>query len=971
MDLLKAIFDVPEIQGSITLWKPKGGTKFVTLDQLHNYERQEDWYFHIPTHNQNLIPAGKRGSKKSATNFTALWVDFDMAWKDPKYATDEEFKLLIEHLARSNVAPSGIVNSGGGYHLYWLLDRAYGCQEFMSACKSWNKFVLAEANKVAGRDIDIDQLGDMARILRLPGTINKGKLVQTVALNPNLRYELNSLLQLTDYNTITERGTGKAAVTNRLLQAMGVTGVQIPSYTRNLIKTCGQVRNFFKVGGDVSEPLWYSFAGLLPYTDDGLDYFINLSENVAHAKDSDRSASGALAKIEQWKSASDGPATCQRFHDHEPSICKACPHFKNPKIKSPLQVGRDEVTVAIQPQLEIEQPFTEFQIVERLDHTSFTPPEPFKIDEHGQVITMVKNDLGIPEAKIITHNTLVPRKTTWAEAEKKGILHFDVHTKHNGIKTVEVSMGDLAGANSPAIRLLMEANLLVAHGQNALLAGYLAKCNQYMQELSKVNNTYARMGWRSQNIEEDNASLDDRFVLGGLTFYINGESVVEGVDASLDNTAKTLKMKGDLDEWKQAISYFAHPALKRHQLVFLGGFAVPLLRAGQILGLTVNLLSRDSGSLKSFTMRALTSIYGEPDERKLTAEDSVNAMTAKISTHCDIPVTYDEITNIETDDLGKLLYMMSSGKRGDRMTQTSQLRENPFIWRTVLFTSSNSSLDDKLNSWSTPERMRLLEIPIDAKLTRELKPSDNSRVMETLNKNHGTAGVKWIHYLAHNRDKVFRDVELMTNHLMQKAGNNDSSKRFWVAFAACTLVAAEHTRQLGLHSFDMGSLYETVMDIIGSSTTKIDSDEQPLPMYLHDFMIEALDKTQSVKYTGVKANDPLPVNKGEILREARGEVHVLINLREAIGMGVKRTAFVSRMALKKYLSLNRISFKDMVDDLQRQNILISKSARPRVKIDSKENVVQMYAIEVDLDKLNALTETNGDTVSRQDTVIGA
>jgi len=972
MNLLEAIYGVPNLEGEVTVWKRGAGTHYVSVNDLARYDRQEDWYFHIPTHNRSLIDAGKRGSKKSAKHFTALWCDFDMAWKDPKYATNEEFEALMIHLQSMGIGPSAVVQSGGGYHLYWLLDKAYEAQETPSACKSWNLFLQKTLNELIEREIKIDQLGDMARVLRIPGTVNKGKLVQLIGLNPNLRYTLDTLLQFTDYNQVTERGTGKGAKQNRLLQAMGSMGKKEPSYTRNLVAKCGQVREFFRQGGDVSEPLWYSFAGLLPYTEDGMEYFINLSENVADIKDSDRSQSGAEAKVEQWREASDGPALCVRFHDHNPSICQACPHFKS--IKTPLQIAHDEVVATVEHDeavAEMQQTFKHFTIEDDVAHSQFTPPKPYLFNESGELCTQVKSQLGITETNVVLDNKLVPKTLTFSEAENKYVIIFDAYTPHDGIKECIIPVRDIGSSNAAAaIARLADVGHICKPGQTMPLSSYLNSCVSYMTKLSKSNRSYSRMGWRSDDIETDNADLDDRFVLGKVVFHRDGTAKIEKVDESLESTAKDLSFAGSVDTWREATAHFARPGLEKHLLAFMGGFGVPLMRAGQTKGLTVNLLSRESGTLKSFTLRAITSIYGIPDEGKLKEDDSSNAQMAKIARHCDIPVTYDEITHISSEDLSPLLYAMTSGKRGDKMTQDNKIRENNLIWRTVLYTSSNSSLDDKLQMYSTPERMRLLEIPFSREDSEvAATPEENRWVMETLNNNYGVAGITWLQYLVVNKDIVFKEVIHMINGMMAMVGN-DNSKRFWISYLACTVVAAQHTRKLGLHSFDIDSIMRTARSLIDDADDKVKSDDQPLSYYLNEFVLQNMDKTQVLKFEGVSSSGKVSVKKAIIEREARNECHVLVYIKTQIGMGVERTGYIAKSPLRQYLKENRVTYKEFIKYLKLHNVVINENKRQRVYMDSESTPILMTAIEVDLIKLEKLSQDSGIDTSQLNTIIG-
>lgn len=123
-----------------------------------------------------------RGKAKDACWITALWADID-----GKDTPDGKARLI-----NSLIPPSILVSSGGGFHAYWLLERPLAItdnnrSEIMQTLKGIALYHQADT-KVA----------DLARVMRLPGTINTkpergGAMCEIVDVIPG-RYYYSDLM---------------------------------------------------------------------------------------------------------------------------------------------------------------------------------------------------------------------------------------------------------------------------------------------------------------------------------------------------------------------------------------------------------------------------------------------------------------------------------------------------------------------------------------------------------------------------------------------------------------------------------------------------------------------------------------------------------------------------------------------------------------------------------------------------------
>lgn len=146
----------------------------------------------------------KRGANQRVTNKTAralffVWADIDVAGpghKGKKYPNDID--AAIELAASIGLKPSLIVHSGGGIHAYWVLDRPVVIEtdEQRLQCSQLTEgFQAALRARAAKNGWSIDSTFDLARVLRVPGTINHkyNEHVRILDRDPDAVYSFDEL----------------------------------------------------------------------------------------------------------------------------------------------------------------------------------------------------------------------------------------------------------------------------------------------------------------------------------------------------------------------------------------------------------------------------------------------------------------------------------------------------------------------------------------------------------------------------------------------------------------------------------------------------------------------------------------------------------------------------------------------------------------------------------------------------------
>ncbi|MGY3578919.1 AAA family ATPase [Bradyrhizobium sp. USDA 4504] len=165
------------------------GWPFKTLD---DFVSRAIWIEGVPqfydvwycTSQQNAMAQNQRGSLKAvrkagnATSLKAVWIDCDVKVKPADHPAGEPWthyetadvalKAILAFARKVGLPePSAIVDSGGGFHVYWISDVALDPATWRPFAEGLKQLLLAE--KVL---CDTGLTTDSVRILRVPGTKN-------------------------------------------------------------------------------------------------------------------------------------------------------------------------------------------------------------------------------------------------------------------------------------------------------------------------------------------------------------------------------------------------------------------------------------------------------------------------------------------------------------------------------------------------------------------------------------------------------------------------------------------------------------------------------------------------------------------------------------------------------------------------------------------------------------------------------
>lgn len=749
-------------------WAPQGHNVYFALGGFHQAE---------------IVGVDGKKSYRTQDNVAflrALWVDLDV--KDGAYATQAEaIGDLVRFTRVAGLPIPTIVNSGGGVHAYWPLD-----QDVPRA--AWKKLAsMFKAVTVAlGLKADPVRTADEASVLRVPGTVNMkpGRAPRPVAVVGQLTRPIPVL----DMAAAVKRAfdASGASLPREAPSQVRVTGINAdlmmeeqfePADAGKIILRCRQVHGIASTHGDVPEPLWYAGLQLARHCDNG--------DVVAHDWSNGHPTYDEAAterKLQQLAVKNVGPTSCAKFDSANPGVCAGCPHYG--EITSPIQLGRDAEIIppAETPTLnlmgvEVELP---------------DPPAPFTRTAAGQVVMAQLDEDGNPADPILVYRyDLYPVSRYFDEYERKYHTKFRTYQPKRGWYEFDVPNEVLYDMRAMA-KCLANADVLPSMGAVKYLGDYLVSYTQKLQEMTEAANLFMQMGWR-----EDDA----KFVIGNR--LVTADNVRE-IEASAISTKASEKFitKGDVDAWKEVVRHYMLPGNEGLLFGFLTAFGAPLFKLTGFNGAIINMMG-PPGTGKSTVLKAMNSVYGTQDCAYFQLQDTEKSFYRRVGVLNNLPIGFDEITNIDAKRLSDLCYDFTQGRERMRLTSGAMERKDTFYWSTLMLSSSNASLHSRLSqskSDAQAESVRVFEFTVSARPGTDVL--ETKRLFDRLNDNYGHVGAVYLQFVMQNMPRVKEMLSSLTERVYTEA-NLPSSERFWAAIVAANLTGGMMAEQLGIVSFDL------------------------------------------------------------------------------------------------------------------------------------------------------------------------
>jgi hypothetical protein len=835
----------------------------------------------------------------------------------PFIDASEGAKALIAFVKDVGLPMPMIVSSGNGLHVYWILDTAI-------APEQWKP--LASALKAAcldkGFTPDIGVTGDSARILRPIGCVNPkgGKTAVLLRDAPDVTYnQLWSVLEPFTHGSSYEL-PAQPTRNSTLLDNLAVKHEYQPANAERVVSGCQQIKWGAENQNDVSEPFWWKMMGIAAYCQEPVATAIAWSKDYEHFNESE-----VTAKIENWKNGATGPTLCEKFMLERPEGCKGC-KFKD-KIGSPARLGTQLAEVKSMAAL-----------VDPL--AAVVPvPKPFKRTTDGMKMVIDETDIDICKFD------LYPVGYGKDEGLGYEVVRFMWNRPHVGWTELVMRQANLAQGSRDFSTTIADQGILLFNKSQT--ENFQMLLRSYMEELKQrrgLTNLYASMGWKSNYNE---------FVIGSSLIRrdSNGTIITEQVNLA-QGVGKISEdmygIKGELQEWVNFTRILDSADLKLHKFLIGFSFATPLLKVSGLKGLILSLYGKTGGG-KTLGQYMMQSIWGNPDQLHFGGKFTQNSLFSRLSLHGNLPMTVDELTMLDREEAGDLIYWTSQGRDKARLNRSAEERATK-EWATTMTVSTNESLHSMLyaGGHATDAKLaRLLEFNVAPHPLFTKGSQVGRQIHAFLMNNYGTAGQEFVrHLMPLGVDGLKAMLDHAINEFPKKYGVSFSGdERFWEIGVVLADLGNQLAKEYGLIQYDYEDATQWALSELKSMKVSAATNRMDAFDALGEFINENMDATLTVMHT--PGQKPMRDNN----RPYIADILVRYDLfrRTYDGKFESGTVLVERTKLRKWLSTRGYDYKAFVQEFEVEGIIATpKSQKAYFGKDVGIKIPQCYVVGINL-----------------------
>lgn len=920
-------------------------------DAAVKYDRtgQLSVYHACSTYNEACIIEDGRKTYRKPTNWNrakALWVDIDCgedkAAKGAGYATKKLAAAALQEFCTKTGFPSPmVIDSGNGIHCYWPLTKAI-------RPVAWQALSSKLQDVLSYFEVRVDPTctADFSRILRPVGTFNrKGdpkpvscKLQRGPFPPEEIRDKLTDLVSTYGITRkqLPRQYDGPPGLNDDLTAHL--QHIQIDSSAEEVATKCQQVRLMRDTKGDVSYEHWRGVIGLIKHCTEGIELARAWSEerlNTGHENDD------VLTRYTTWNA---GPTTCELFAKANPGGCDGC-EYKG-KIKSPIVLGR----VAPKP-----QPTTLEAVVDG-EKTIVEIPE-FPEDyawENGVMKRYVKDKDDILQAHVFCRSLFYP---TYRMRKDDGTfgLGFRVHLPDGRTRETEIDTGLLAANQKLLEALGHKAEIVQTNNKDSPfnLAAYVRDSFELLKRKGDEINTMTSFGWKNDLTA---------FLIGDRLYHEDGtiRKVLLGKYAA-DNASHFPPPRGTLDGYVNAVNHvYNRPGMIPLQYAFCSGYGSLLTPFGEDMyhGLMVAITGGETARGKTTVCYASMYGFGDAEAMRITGIKGAteNARYAQLGTYGNLPVLFDEYTNIDPEDMSTFAYRVSEGKEKRRLGQTTNggVRQMPQTkWQLSPYVTANRDLHSVLAAHSAnsqAEAVRLIQIKIDEYEMHQFPDGEVAAHLALMRLNAGQAGDRYIRHIVQKRDDV---IQLFQQTLLGMTAKVPGPRyRYYRNHAAATLTAAKILTELGIIRFDLVQLEEYCVHLMLKLCDEVTETNMLTPEDALSSMINDLSPRilVTVEYRDArdKSGPETPYNR----------VAAAVAGRYVIGGANKKERLagkliLSRNEMKNWCSKNRIDLNSVLDYAKAHGVLVASKEKVTLTRGTSMSTVNIWCAILDMVKLEA------------------
>lgn len=835
----------------------------------------------------------------------------------PFIDASEGAKALIAFVKDVGLPMPMIVSSGNGLHVYWILDTAI-------APEQWKP--LASALKAAcldkGFTPDIGVTGDSARILRPIGCVNPkgGKTAVLLRDAEDVTYnQLWSVLEPFTHGSSYEL-PAQPTRNSTLLDNLAVKHEYQPANAERVVSGCQQIKWGAENQNDVSEPFWWKMMGIAAYCQEPVATAIAWSKDYAHFNESE-----VTTKIENWKNGATGPTLCEKFMLERPEGCKGC-KFKD-KIGSPARLGTQLAEVKSMAAL-----------VDPL--AAVVPvPKPFKRTTDGMKMVIDETDIDICKFD------LYPVGYGKDEGLGYEVVRFMWNRPHVGWTELVMRQANLAQGSRDFSTTIADQGILLFNKSQT--ENFQMLLRSYMEELKQrrgLTNLYASMGWKSNYNE---------FVIGSSLIRRDSNGTITTEQVNLAQGVGKISedmygIKGELQEWVNFTRILDSADLKLHKFLIGFSFATPLLKVSGLKGLILSLYGKTGGG-KTLGQYMMQSIWGNPDQLHFGGKFTQNSLFSRLSLHGNLPMTVDELTMLDREEAGDLIYWTSQGRDKARLNRSAEERATK-EWATTMTVSTNESLHSMLyaGGHATDAKLaRLLEFNVAPHPLFTKGSQVGRQIHAFLMNNYGTAGQEFVrHLMPLGVDGLKAMLDHAINEFPKKYGVSFSGdERFWEIGVVLADLGNQLAKEYGLIQYDYEDATEWALSELKSMKVSAATNRMDAFDALGEFINENMDATLTVMHT--PGQKPMRDNNRPYIADILVRYDLFRKTYD--GKFESGTVLVERTKLRKWLSTRGYDYKAFVQEFELEGIIATpKSQKAYFGKDVGIKIPQCYVVGINL-----------------------
>lgn len=825
-----------------------------------------------------------------------FWVDIDCG--------EAKFKAGKGYLTKQDAAKATakacqdiglplpmMVDSGNGLHCYWTLAEAITADVWRPIA-----FRMEAAFREHGLIVDPSRTTDHASILRPAGTHNwkdpahpKAVLVR---YDPGTDCALEQIADPVD-GYVNERDIHVSIASGGLNSDLD-TPQREPSAVPDIVADrCAQMALFRDSGGNVDEPVWRDALAVLKACVGGVEKAHEWSSGHPFYSIKDTNE-----KLDRAK----GPTRCGTFDRDHTGVCNSCPH--QGKITSPIQLGEpepEEVTGEVETLVETTDADAPAVVV---DSFAALPASMRMYRWNGKEMSVLRKSEadGVPSWMPFTDAYI--RVDHMTDVRGSWVLHLKIRRRVG--KWIDIEMPtELVYDRAGMIKLLASKGVGPFTGKLPEMEAYLSRWFDEARARALEARQHQHFGWQT----------DGGFLVGTRLYKPNAVDEVSLGGDALHHANKFL-MDGSAEEWSRIVNTaYAGEGMQQYQFIVANGFGAPLMRLLNVHGLTVNMVSPDSGFGKTTAALCMLAIWGDPELLRMSyASATMNAIYTRLGCMHSLPVYVDEITDAPVKLLGSLAYDVTGGQQKDRVTRAGDAKATKEPWHTLLVTSGNSSMWSRIGSGKEKADAQLLRVLEYRFAQRFVMDTEAAReLFMQLYKNHGHPGDVYIRYVMAHVDQVQALVEQIIKRI-EKRARIAANERFWSAGIACSLAGIAIAKQLGLVEFDADALMAWCVEQIVEARGEIAGTSNS-PIDTFGSMINELQGGFIVTDTAGAAGQPAYVH-----RRPNGAVCGRVITGE-------NKVWVHTATMRRWCTDNNADFKEIMQAAQGAGYVLDRSVR--------------------------------------------